>query len=118
MKFATPRRSILLASIGTSPGVLTNAVWALAHQSAPVVPDEIVVLMTKNGKEALRRALFEEGVWEGMLADMRRERLDIDGKLVFGEALIRMIPDRKGNSQAATCATARTIDVSFAFATG
>ena len=30
---STPqRRSILLASIGTSPGVLTNAVWALAHQ--------------------------------------------------------------------------------------
>ena len=30
---STPqRRSILIASIGTSPGVLTNAVWALAHQ--------------------------------------------------------------------------------------
>ena len=25
-----PKRTILLASIGTSPGVLTNAVWALA----------------------------------------------------------------------------------------
>ena len=26
------KRTILLASIGTSPGVLTNAVWALAQQ--------------------------------------------------------------------------------------
>ena len=31
------KRTILIASIGTSPGVLTNAVWALAHQKRPVV---------------------------------------------------------------------------------
>lgn len=91
------KRKILIASIGTSPGVLTNAVWALAHQTVPVIPDEVVVLMTKDGKESLRRALFEEGVWEAMLSDMRREKLDTDGKLVFGEASIHMIPDRKGN---------------------
>ena len=30
-------RTILIASIGTSPGVLTNTVWALAHQEKPVV---------------------------------------------------------------------------------
>ena len=97
MTFIPPRRSILSASIGTSPGVLTNAVWALAHQAVPVIPDEVVVLMTKDGKESLRRALFEEGVWNEMLSDMRREKLDTDGKLVFGEASIHMIPDRKGN---------------------
>ena len=95
---STPQRqSILIASIGTSPGVLTNAVWALAHQAVPVIPDEVVVLMTKDGKEPLRRALFEEGVWEEMLFDMRREKFDIGGKLVFGEASIHMIPDSKGN---------------------
>lgn len=97
MTFIPQRRSILIASIGTTPGVLTNAVWALAHQAVPVIPDEVVVLMTKDGKEPLRRALFEEGVWDEMLSDMRREKLDIDGKLVFGEASIHMIPDRKGN---------------------
>jgi cytochrome P450 len=26
------RRQILIAGMGTSPAVLTNAVWALAHQ--------------------------------------------------------------------------------------
>lgn len=97
MNSSPQRQSILIASIGTSPGVLTNAVWALAHQAVPVIPDEVVVLMTKDGKESLRRALFEEGVWEAMLSDMRREKLDTDGKLVFGEASIHMIPDRKGN---------------------
>ena len=30
-------RTILIAGMGTSPGVLTNAVWALAHQEKPVV---------------------------------------------------------------------------------
>ena len=59
MKSATQSRSILLASIGTSPGVLTNAVWALAQQAVPVIPDEVVALMTKDGKESLRRALAQ-----------------------------------------------------------
>ena len=31
------RRQILIAGMGTSPAVLTNAVWALAHQKKPVV---------------------------------------------------------------------------------
>ena len=90
------KRTILIAGMGTSPAVLTNVVWALAHQTVPVIPDEVVVLMTKDGKESLRRALFEEGVWDEMLSDMRREKLDTDGKLVFGEASIRMIPDFHG----------------------
>ena len=39
----TTRRKVLVAGMGTSPAVLTNAVWALAHQREPVVPDEVVV---------------------------------------------------------------------------
>ena len=34
-----PKRTILIASIGTSPGVQTIAVWALAHQKKPVAHD-------------------------------------------------------------------------------
>ena len=49
------KRQILVAGIGTSPAVLTNAVWTLAHQSEPVVPDEIVVFITKNGKLLLKK---------------------------------------------------------------
>ena len=32
------KRKILVAGMGTSPAVLTNAVWALAHEKKPVVP--------------------------------------------------------------------------------
>ena len=57
------KRKILVAGMGTSPAVLTNAVWALAHQREPVVPDEIVVFITKNGKTLLKKELFGGGVW-------------------------------------------------------
>ena len=90
-------RKILVAGMGTSPAVLTNAVWALAHQKKPVVPDEVVVLITKNGKELLRRELIDNGVWDEMLAEMKREKIGIDGRLVFGETSIRTIPDVRGN---------------------
>ncbi len=38
------KRKILIAGMGTSLAVLTNAVWALAHRCEPVVPDEVVSL--------------------------------------------------------------------------
>ena len=56
VKAAGPaKRTILVAGMGTSPAVLTETVWALAHQAQPVVPDEVVVITTKSGKEALRK---------------------------------------------------------------
>jgi len=39
------KRKILVAGMGTSPAVLTNAVWALAHQKKPAVSDEIVAFI-------------------------------------------------------------------------
>lgn len=58
-------RTILIAGMGTSPAVLTETVWALAQQEQPVVPDEIVVITTKSGKDALRTAIMPEtsSVW-------------------------------------------------------
>ena len=61
------------------------------------MPDEVVVLITKNGKELLRRELIDNGVWDEMLAEMKREKIGIDGRLVFGETSIRTIPDARGN---------------------
>jgi len=57
------RRRILIAGMGTSPAVLTETVWALAHQKKPVVPDEIVVLTTKPGKDALRTSVMSGASW-------------------------------------------------------
>lgn len=90
-------RTILIAGMGTSPAVLTETVWALAHHEKPVVPDEIVVFITKNGKTLLKKELFDNGVWTDMLKCLAREGIDIDGKLIFGETSIRSIPDARGN---------------------
>ena len=40
------KRTILVVGIGTTPAVLTETVWALAHQLEPVVPDQIEVITT------------------------------------------------------------------------
>ena len=71
------KRQILVAGMGTSPAVLTNAVWALAHQKKPIVPDEIVVFITKNGKTLLKKELFVGGVWADMLKCLVREGVDM-----------------------------------------
>ena len=36
-----------IAGMGTSPAVLTEMVWALAHQKKPVVSDGVVAPTTK-----------------------------------------------------------------------
>lgn len=93
------KRTILIAATGTTPAVLTQAVWAMAHQKPAVLPDEIVVLTTKSGKENLDREIFsrEKPVWDEMLAALRKAKIAIDGKLIFGETSIRVIPDERGN---------------------
>ena len=92
-------RTILIAGMGTSPAVLTETVWALAHQEQPIVPDEIVVITTTSGKDALRTAVMsgEPSVWERLKAALRKEKIAIDGKLVFGDTSIRVTPDESGN---------------------
>jgi CRISPR-associated protein (TIGR02584 family) len=44
------KKTVLVVGMGTSPAVMTETVWALAHQEHLVVPDEIGVFTTKNGK--------------------------------------------------------------------
>lgn len=91
------KRIILVSAMGTSPAVLTNMVWGLAHQKHSIVPDEIVVFITKSGKELLIQKLFDDGVWNEMRSNLKREKIEIDGKLVFGATSIRVIPDAEGN---------------------
>ena len=54
-------RDVLLATVGTSPAVIAETVWALSHPSREgaerVVPDEVVALTTLKGKERIERDL-------------------------------------------------------------
>ena len=40
--------------MGSSPAVLTNAVWALAHHKKPVVPDEIAMKLMEEAEFSFR----------------------------------------------------------------
>ena len=93
------KKIVLVVGMGTSPAVMTETVWALAHQSEPVVPDEIVVITTKSGKDALRAAIMSgaPSVWNRLKTALAKEKIAIDGKLVFGDTSIRVIPDVDGN---------------------
>ena len=93
------KKIVLVVGMGTSPAVMTETVWALAHQAEPVVPDEIVVITTKSGKDALRAAIMSgaPSVWNRLKNALAKEKIAIDGKLVFGDTSIRVIPDADGN---------------------
>ena len=93
------KKIVLVVGMGTSPAVMTETVWALAHQAEPVVPDEIVVITTKSGKDALRAAIMSgaPSVWNRLKNALAKEKIAIDGKLVFGDTSIRVMPDADGN---------------------
>lgn len=73
--------TILFAVTGMSPAVLTETVWALAHEKPSVIPDRVMVLTTRLGAEAIRRELFDGDpcVW-----DTLRDQLRAGTRLRFG----------------------------------
>lgn len=82
----SPSETVLFAVTGMSPAVLTETVWALAHERPAIVPDRIVVLTTKHGADSIRRELFDaSGVWEELLDALRRKKAHIADKLRFGD---------------------------------
>ena len=91
------KRTILIAGIGTSPAVLTETVWALAHQKEAVVPEEVVVITTKTGKARLWAELVDGGVWKSLVASLARERVPGSERLHLGTTAIRVLPDAEGN---------------------
>ncbi len=78
------KKTIFLASSGTSPAVLTETIWALARENPPVIPDKIIVLTTTVGKYAIEEKLLDPGIWRqlrrtilGPAADGKDSRLDL-----------------------------------------
>jgi len=46
-------KTVLVAGVGLSPAVLTNTVWALAHEDPAIIPDEVVAITTSSGKACI-----------------------------------------------------------------
>ena len=44
------RADILFSMLGMSPGVITETIWALAHENPPIIPESIVVVTYPYGE--------------------------------------------------------------------
>lgn len=91
-------KTILVATIGTTPAVLTETVWALAVNGKKclkeaVVPDYVRVFTYAKFVDPIRETLLVKGVnglsgWENLKEHLRRRKIKIEGKLGFGEGNI------------------------------
>lgn len=82
---------ILLAVTGMSPAVLTETIWALAHEEEPVIPDRITVVTTLAGRERISADLFTPSqelggacVWDALRGALAASGHNLSGKLRFG----------------------------------
>src|SRR5258708_1903499 len=61
---------VLLSVTGMTPAVLTETIWALAHENPPVIQNRVVVVTTPKGNELMEREIFtpispgQEDLWQ------------------------------------------------------
>ena len=81
---------ILFATLGRSPAVVTETVWALAQESPPVIPHRVEIISTSVGKTIVETELFgtqtdsifgQLSVWEAIQKTLSDQGNDISGKL-------------------------------------
>ncbi len=99
--------------MGVSPAVLTETVWALAHETPACIPDRIVVLTTTRGRAALVESLFETPRWAGLLRALEAAGVRVGRRLRFGPAAdhVALLPALDGShdlSDILTTADARS----------
>lgn len=78
------KKHVLIAILGITPAVLTEAVWALVKQRN-IVPDEIVAFTTNKGKKRLSKDIIASGVWSRLVKALRDEGHNVKGKLKFDD---------------------------------
>lgn len=93
------QRTVLLCAVGLTPQVVTETLYALAVQRGAaerVVPDELLVITTGQGREALSHTLLGGGDQGGQL-NRFRDDFGIDyRKLQLDPERIRLIRDARG----------------------
>jgi CRISPR-associated protein (TIGR02584 family) len=89
------QKVVLVGVVGMSPAVLTETVWALAQESPPIIPDEVVAITTTDGRNQILERLFgRDAVWESL-----RKALAVgEDRLRFGaDSSIQVIGDGNRN---------------------
>ena len=78
---------VLLSVTGQSPAVLTETVWALAHEQPPIIPHRVVVITTTEGRDTLVKDLLSPAqncVWDQLRRRLEGLGHDLTGRLQFG----------------------------------
>jgi CRISPR-associated protein (TIGR02584 family) len=85
-----------------SPAVVTETLWALAHENPPTIPDKVRVITTGTGKECIERELFTPSpefggvtAWETLRTSLLRGKQDSDHRLFRDEIRVIQKPDAK-----------------------
>ena len=87
-------KSVLIVGIGTSPEVLTTTIQSLCLSEESIIPDEVIVITTLPGKKYVENLIRNKVIWEKMLSNLRKNNLEIDGKIKFGATnSIRVLND-------------------------
>lgn len=70
-------KTILIAVSGMSPAIITETLWALAGETPPVVPDEVIAITTLKGESDIESQLKRSSkewknkcVWEHLRKDI------------------------------------------------
>lgn len=77
----TATETVLVAVTGMSPAILTETVWALAHERPVVRPAKVVAFCTARSRERVRQDLLASGIWESLRAALKAR----PGELEFGD---------------------------------
>jgi CRISPR-associated protein (TIGR02584 family) len=70
-----------------TPAVLTETIWALAHENPPVIPDRVVAVTTSKGKDLMERELFmpvaknDDTLWQTLRREILGPKYQSDGRL-------------------------------------
>lgn len=109
-------KNVLLALVGKSPAVLTETVWTLVTEKS-IVPDEIVVLTTTEGRAKIKKELLDSGIWERLKETLTVKKINIKGRLLFGESecAIKIFPSRDRKSNLSDIVTSEDNDAAADF---
>lgn len=83
--------TVLLAVTGMSPAILTETIWALAHETPPSIPARVVAITTAGGRAQLESQLFHPEPrfggrcpWDALRDALTTAGHDLTGRLRFG----------------------------------
>ena len=83
------KKIILVCTLGKSPQVLVETVWALANQEKWIVPDEIVAISMNNFARDVKDSIFGKGKgWSLLIDKLRKVGISVAGKFRFEDITI------------------------------